>query len=62
MTNEDVMDLFNRVNVGSKVVVLPKNAPAQVRTQRLTPASARPIVPASPSGRQALTSPTATID
>jgi len=27
MTNEDVTDLFSRVNVGAKVVVLPKNAP-----------------------------------
>jgi lipoprotein-anchoring transpeptidase ErfK/SrfK len=62
MTNEDVIDLFNRVNVGTKVVVLPKNAPPQARTQRLTPASARPIVPAPPSGRQAMTLPNAAID
>ena len=27
LTNEDVADLFSRVNVGTKVVVLPKNAP-----------------------------------
>jgi lipoprotein-anchoring transpeptidase ErfK/SrfK len=27
LTNEDVADLFSRVDVGSKVVVLPKNAP-----------------------------------
>lgn len=27
LTNEDVIDLFNRVDVGTKVVVLPKNAP-----------------------------------
>jgi lipoprotein-anchoring transpeptidase ErfK/SrfK len=27
LTNEDVSDLFNRVNVGTKVVVLPKGAP-----------------------------------
>jgi lipoprotein-anchoring transpeptidase ErfK/SrfK len=31
LTNEDVTDLFSRVNVGSKVVVLPKNAPLQAR-------------------------------
>jgi hypothetical protein len=62
MTNEDVIDLFNRVNVGTKVVVLAKNAPPQARTRRLTPASARPIVPAPPSGRQAMTFPNATID
>lgn len=27
LTNEDAIDLFNRVNVGTKVVVLPKSAP-----------------------------------
>ena len=27
LTNEDVADLFSRVNVGTKVVVLPKNGP-----------------------------------
>ena len=27
LTNEDVTDLFSRVNVGTKVVVLPKNTP-----------------------------------
>jgi len=31
LTNEDVTDLFNRVNVGTKVVVLPKKAPLQAR-------------------------------
>ncbi len=29
LTNEDVADLFSRVDVGTKVVVLPKNAPRQ---------------------------------
>ena len=32
MTNEDVTDLFSRVNVGAKVVVLPKNASASWRS------------------------------
>jgi lipoprotein-anchoring transpeptidase ErfK/SrfK len=32
LTNEDVSDLFSRVNVGTKVVVLPKNAPLQARS------------------------------
>jgi lipoprotein-anchoring transpeptidase ErfK/SrfK len=41
MTNEDVTDLFSRVNVGTRVVVLPKNTPLQARS---TPAS----VPAGP--------------
>ena len=31
MTNEDVVDLFDRVDVGTKVVVLPKNAPIEAR-------------------------------
>ena len=48
MTNEDVTDLFNRVNVGTKVVVLPKNAPLEARNP------SRPSVTALPSGRQAM--------
>jgi lipoprotein-anchoring transpeptidase ErfK/SrfK len=43
LTNEDVADLFSRVDVGSKVVVLPKNAPhfeARGTLTRLTPAAA----------------------
>ena len=31
LTNEDVIDLFNRVEVGTKVVVLPKSAPLEAR-------------------------------
>ena len=34
MTNEDVTDLFSRVNVGAKVVVLPKNAPLMAQRRR----------------------------
>ena len=34
LTNEDVTDLFSRVNVGTKVVVLPKNAPVMARGTR----------------------------
>jgi hypothetical protein len=58
LTNEDVSDLFSRVDVGTKVVVLPKNArhleargAAPVRT------AARPVRPAVTtlsSGRQAM--------
>jgi lipoprotein-anchoring transpeptidase ErfK/SrfK len=48
MTNEDVTDLFSRVDVGTKVVVLPKNAPLEAR------GSLRPSVTALPSGRQAM--------
>jgi lipoprotein-anchoring transpeptidase ErfK/SrfK len=32
LTNEDVEDLFSRVDVGTRVVVLPKNAPLQARS------------------------------
>jgi lipoprotein-anchoring transpeptidase ErfK/SrfK len=31
LTNEDVADLFSRVDVGTRVVVLPKNAPVMAR-------------------------------
>src|SRR5256885_11370414 len=31
LTNEDVIDLFSRVDVGTTVVVLPKNAPVMAR-------------------------------
>jgi lipoprotein-anchoring transpeptidase ErfK/SrfK len=48
LTNEDVADLFNRVNVGTKIVVLPKNA-AHI--------AARELGPALPSGRQAMNIP-----
>jgi lipoprotein-anchoring transpeptidase ErfK/SrfK len=48
MTNEDVIDLFSRVDVGTRVVVLPKNAPLEARNP------VRPAVTALPAGRQAL--------
>jgi lipoprotein-anchoring transpeptidase ErfK/SrfK len=55
LTNEDVADLFSRVDVGTKVVVLPKTAPRHEAqgaiTVRPTPAPARPL--ATP-GRQAM--------
>jgi len=51
MTNEDVTDLFSRVNVGTRVVVLPKAAPhLEARAMAL----ARPAVSTLPSGRQAV--------
>jgi lipoprotein-anchoring transpeptidase ErfK/SrfK len=44
LTNEDVTDLFSRVNVGTKVVVLPKNAPLMARGgDSRTVISARPV-------------------
>ncbi|MBR0691795.1 L,D-transpeptidase [Bradyrhizobium lablabi] len=63
LTNEDVTDLFSRVGVGSKVVVLPKNAShlaareLNTTTQisvRPAPAQPRPAVMTLPSGRQAM--------
>jgi lipoprotein-anchoring transpeptidase ErfK/SrfK len=62
LTNEDVTDLFSRVDVGTRVVVLPKNAPhleARAMDARGTitvrPAAAsRPVVTTLPSGRQAM--------
>src|SRR3954451_417387 len=65
LTNEDVTDLFGRVNVGTKVVVLPKNtsihAPIMARggdtktsiTVRPATAHVGPAVTTLPSGRQA---------
>ena len=58
LTNEDVTDLFSRVNVGTRVVVLPKNSPhLEARgtiTARPSAAQSRPVVTTSPSGRQAM--------
>jgi lipoprotein-anchoring transpeptidase ErfK/SrfK len=58
LTNEDVTDLFSRVNVGTKVVVLPKNAPhLEARgtiTVRPTAPQSRPVVTTLPSGRHAM--------
>ena len=49
MTNEDVIDLFGRVDVGTRVVVLPKHAPIVARSP------SRPAaVTALPGGRQAM--------
>ena len=39
LTNEDVEDLYSRVQVGAKVIVLPQSAPAQ--TAQHAPAAAR---------------------
>src|SRR5437870_2786574 len=46
MTNEDVIDLFGRVDIGTRVVVLPKNAPLEARNP------SRPA--ALPAGHQAV--------
>ena len=59
LTNEDVTDLFNRVSIGAKVVVLPKNAPLMARGGDRGSDSwrKRPAVTTLPSGRQALNIP-----
>jgi lipoprotein-anchoring transpeptidase ErfK/SrfK len=60
LTNEDVSDLFSRVDVGTKVVVLPKNVPVLARgADTRTTISVRPVAPqprpaVTSSGRQAL--------
>ncbi|MEI9925989.1 MAG: L,D-transpeptidase [Bradyrhizobium sp.] len=63
LTNEDVADLFSRVDVGTRVVVLPKNAPhleasrtivGSASAARPAAAQARPAVTTLPSGRQAM--------
>ncbi len=70
MTNEDVSDLFSRVDVGTKVVVLPKNAPLEAKatapgtgtiTVRPTPAQMRPAVTTLRSGGQAMNISTSAI-
>jgi lipoprotein-anchoring transpeptidase ErfK/SrfK len=64
LTNEDVADLFSRVDVGTKVVVLPKGAqhlePRIANDAR--PPVARPAVTTLPSGRQAMNLSTSPIN
>jgi lipoprotein-anchoring transpeptidase ErfK/SrfK len=65
MTNEDVTDLVSRVDIGTKVVVLPKNSPLQARgtiTVRPTAAQARPVATMLPSGGQAMNISTSSVD
>ena len=58
LTNEDVSDLFGRVDVGTKVVVLPKNAPHLAArgtiTVRPMASPSRPVVTTVSTGRQAM--------
>src|SRR5258708_16855456 len=57
LTNEDVADLFSRVNVGTKVVVLPKHSPRLeakgTNTVRPTPTQPPPVVTTLSRGHQA---------
>jgi len=63
LTNEDVTDLFNRVNVGTKVVVLPKRVPLLARdaTRPAHSASRSPVLSRNP-GRQAMNIGVATLN
>jgi lipoprotein-anchoring transpeptidase ErfK/SrfK len=56
LTNDDVTDLFSRVDVGTRVVVLPKNGPhIEARTAVPVRAAATSVRPAAPSsGREAM--------
>jgi lipoprotein-anchoring transpeptidase ErfK/SrfK len=69
MTNEDVIDLFSRVSLGAKVVVLPKNAPLLARgAETRTEISVRPVisqrstVTTLPSGGQAMSLPVSSVN
>ena len=65
LTNEDVADLFSRVGVGTRVVVLPKHSPRRevqrAITVRPTAAPARPVVTTPSPGRQAINLSTASL-
>ena len=57
LTNEDVADLFRRVTIGTRVVVVPKNAPHMATRTTITvrPAAAsRPVATTAVPGRQAM--------
>jgi lipoprotein-anchoring transpeptidase ErfK/SrfK len=57
LTNEDIMDLYRRVRVGTRVVVLPGRPPARDATVPLAP---RPGASMLPSGGSAVTAPLGT--
>jgi hypothetical protein len=64
LTNDDVIDLANRIDVGTKVVVLPKAAPLQARgmaTVRPTAARSRAQALPRAAGRQAMNSDAAAV-
>jgi lipoprotein-anchoring transpeptidase ErfK/SrfK len=61
LTNDDVSELFSRVNVGTKVVVMPKRAPLQAKAT-VAPAQPRPAVTTQPNGRQAMNLSVSSVD
>jgi lipoprotein-anchoring transpeptidase ErfK/SrfK len=64
LTNEDVADLFSRVDVGTKVVVMPKNSHFEAKAASARPATAAPhhVVTALSSGRQAMNISTSSLN
>jgi hypothetical protein len=62
MTNDDVIDLFGRVNIGTKVVVLPKNAPLMAKGGDPIRKPVRPAVTPAPSGHQAQNLPATSVN
>ncbi|WP_245315268.1 L,D-transpeptidase, partial [Bradyrhizobium yuanmingense] len=56
LTNEDVVDLYERVKVGAKVIVLPTNAARRPSQGTPPDAASRSPDPASPSNRPSATS------
>ena len=54
LTNEDVADLFSRVDVGTKVVVLPKHAP-HIEARAVATRTAITVRPVAPQPRAAVT-------
>ncbi|MDA9544372.1 hypothetical protein ACM43_07360 [Bradyrhizobium sp. CCBAU 45321] len=56
LTNEDVVDLYERVKVGAKVIVLPTNAARRPSQGAPPDAASRSPDPASPSNRPSATS------
>ncbi|UWU93219.1 L,D-transpeptidase [Bradyrhizobium sp. CB1015] len=55
LTNEDVVDLYERVKVGAKVIVLPTNAARRPSQGAPPDAASRSPDPASPSNRPSAT-------
>ena len=51
MLNEDIEDLYSRVQVGTRVVVLPGKAPPRHVANAGPPAPANPMAPPSAQGR-----------
>ena len=53
LTNEDITDLYGRVRVGTRVVVLPATSPSPVQATRTPPPAAQPRPKAAAAGKPA---------